>query len=232
MRLDTTSGLSLSDADMTVSTDDIRKAMVQPDGFIKVAPAEEWNRFSWDEIRKFMHEYPIYVLPTTELISELIRLTEGYKKTIEIGAGSGNIGRNLGIRMTDSYLQQRKAIRDYYLLAGQPVINYPAEVWKADALTAVNTLRPDCVIGCYVTHYSERGAGSSWGVKFDKLLPSIKRLILVGNDHIHAANPIMDIPHQTLRVPGLITRNADREADAIYIWDLIYDKNQKGVKVE
>ena len=210
--------MEISNIDMSVSTVPIRASVLDYNGWIKVLPASEWWRFSWDEVRRFMHEYPIYVLPTKELIDKLRELTSGFK-TIEIGAGSGNIGRNLGVRMTDSYLQDRKDIKFYYEVHGQPVIKYPKEVWMAEALNAVWSLKPDCVFGCYVTHYSEEGPGSSWGVRFDKILPKVKRLILVGNDHIHNANPIMGLPHQVIRLPGLITRNEDREADAIYVWE-------------
>jgi len=210
--------MEISNIDMHVSTNAIRSRVLDKDGWIKVLPAESWNEFSWDEVRMFMHDYPIYVLPTKELIEKLRELIQDFK-TIEIGAGSGNIGRNLGIRMTDSYLQERKDIKLYYEACGQPVIKYHKDVWKADAMTAVRILKPECVLGCYVTHYSQSGPGNSWGVEFEKLLAKIRRLILVGNDHIHSDNPIMNIPHNTLRIPGMITRNEDRQADAIYVWN-------------
>lgn len=188
------------------------------DGTVKVTPASEWLAYPWGDVRLFMHEYPIYVLPTVELINDLKALSAGYK-TIEIGAGTGNIGRNLGIRMTDSYLQERPDIKAMYQIVGQPTISYPKDVLKCDALSAVRIFKPECVIGCYVTHWSLEGAGNSWGVKFDKLLPKIRRLILVGNDATHGANPIMGYFHKEINNPGkIITRAGADPGQKIYVW--------------
>ena len=202
-----------------VTSDRVREAVLTDDGRIRVLPAATWLSFSWDEVRLFMHEYPIYVLPTEELISDLRALISPYKRTIEIGAGTGNVGRALGVRMTDSRLQERPEIKLYYAMAGQPTITYPSDVMKADALSAVRILKPDCVFGCYVTHYSEDGAGSSWGVKFDKILPKVRRLILVGNPQTHGANPIMKCYHKEIINPGkIITRSGAGPDNTIYVW--------------
>ena len=105
-----------------VDTSAIRQAVLDEDGHIRELLAAEWGKFSWDEVRVFMHEYPVYVLPTTELLDVLDDLTCDYK-TIEIGAGTGSIGRLLGIKMTDSYMQQdNEAVRKYYESLGQPII--------------------------------------------------------------------------------------------------------------
>ena len=202
-----------------MTSDRVREAVLTKDGRIRVLPAATWLSFSWDEVRLFMHEYPIYVLPTEELISDLRALISPYKRTIEIGAGTGNVGRALGVRMTDSHLQERPDIKLHYAMAGQPTITYPNDVIKCDALSAVRLLKPDCVFGCYVTHYSEEGAGSSWGVKFDKILPKVRRLILVGNDQTHGANPIMKIMHKEFNNPGkIITRSGAGPDNTIYVW--------------
>ncbi len=52
-----------------------------------------------------MYESPVYLLPTTELLDVL---TADYKNVIKIGAGTVSVGRLLGIKMTDSYLQHDK----------------------------------------------------------------------------------------------------------------------------
>lgn len=112
----------------------LRKAVLDEEGYIRGLPALEWRKFSWDEVRLFMHEYPVYVLPTTELLDVLEDLTADYRKVIEIGAGTGSIGRLLGIKMTDSYMQQdNKAVKTIYELTRQPVIRYPQDVIKAMA---------------------------------------------------------------------------------------------------
>lgn len=205
-----------------VDTSAIRQAVLDEDGHIRELSAAEWGKFSWDEVRVFMHEYPVYVLPTTELLDVLDDLTCDYK-TIEIGAGSGSIGRLLGIKMTDSYMQQdNEAVRKYYGSLGQPIIKYPRDVIKADALTAWRRFKPECILGCYVTHLwrPEIGSGNMFGVDFERLIPLVKRLILVGNKRTHGNNPIMAIDHMEMDLKGgLITRSDDRDLDRIFVWD-------------
>lgn len=118
-----------------VSDEAVRQVVLDEDGHIRELPASAWRKFEWDAVVKFMHNYPVYVLPTTELLDVLDDLMGDYK-TIEIGAGAGCIGRLLGIKMTDSHLQADKMIQRYYAAQGQPVIKYPPDVIKADALTA------------------------------------------------------------------------------------------------
>ena len=201
----------------------VRKEVLDEDGHIRELPASEWQQFPWDDVRLFMHEYPVYVLPTTELLDVLEDLTADYRKVIEIGAGTGSIGRLLGIKMTDSYMQQdNKVAKMVYELTRQPAIKYPRDVIKADALTAYRRFKPDCILGCYVTHkYREDiGTGNMFGVDFERLLPLVKRLILVGNKFTHAANPIMAIDHTEIDLKGgLITRSSERSLDRIFVWD-------------
>lgn len=209
----------------SVDTSVVREVALDGFGRIRELPAAEWLQFPWEELRMFMHEYPVYVLPTTELLDMLADLTDGLK-TIEIGAGSGSIGRHLGIKMTDSYLQQDNAlVKKLYELTGQPVIHYPPDVIKADALTAYRRFKPECILGCYVTHRWREGMqnGNMYGVDFERLLPLIRRLVLVGNKHVHWENPIMSLNHREIDLHGaLITRNEDRSADRIYVWDNDY----------
>ena len=149
-------------------------------------------------------------------------LTTDYEKTIEIGAGTGSIGRLLGIKMTDSHLQADKKVQLLYALQGQPVIKYPSDVVKLDALTACRRFKPDCVLGCYVTHLWREGmnSGNMYGVDFERLLPQLKRLILVGNLRTHADNPIMAIDHMEIDLPGdLLTRSDETELNRIFVWD-------------
>lgn len=206
----------------TVDTGAVRQAVLDNEGRIKELPAAQWLRFPWEEVRMFMHEYPVYVLPTTELLDALEDLTKGLR-TIEIGAGSGSIGRHLGIKMTDSYLQQdNEQVKVFYQLTGQPVIHYPSDVIKADALTAYRRFKPECILGCYVTHRWREGMqnGNMYGVDFERLLPLVERLILVGNKHTHGENPIMVLHHKEIDLHDtLITRSEDRASDRIFVWD-------------
>ena len=54
-----------------VDTSAIRQAVLDEDGHIRELPVAEWAKFPWDDVRTFMHEYPVFVLPTTELLDVL-----------------------------------------------------------------------------------------------------------------------------------------------------------------
>lgn len=205
-----------------ISTDRIRRE-VMDDWKIKVLPAETWrSNFAWDEIRMLMHETATYVLPTKELLDFLSAERAGMS-AIEIAAGNGFIGRNLGIPITDSCVQRDdKDIALFYKLSGQPTIKYPKDIIKAEANAAVSRFRPKCVIVCYGTHLDKPGrpqTGFVYGIDYERLLPRVKKLILVGNKITHGTNPIMELPHREVELEGLITRSADPSTNRIFIWE-------------
>ena len=87
--------------DKNTSTENIRKTVM--DGReMKILPASVWESFSWSEVRMLLHETGVYVVPTEELIDYLDKQIGEYS-AIEICAGNGFIGRELGIPVTDSY---------------------------------------------------------------------------------------------------------------------------------
>lgn len=85
---------------------------------------------------------------------------------------------------------------------------------------AYRRFKPVCVMGCYVAHLWREGinSGNMYGVDFERLLPQLKHLILVGNKRTHAGTPIMALDHTEIDLYGdLITRSDDR--DRIFVWD-------------
>ena len=192
--------------------------LIKGDNF-EIKPYEWFKQFSDNQIKYFLLKEAMYVLPTEELINFLDK--ELGDDAIEIGSGRGFIGKELGMVCTDSKLQEREDIKLQYLLMGQPVIKYPKYVKKMDANTAVNTLKPEVVLGCFVTHKyrKETGDGNYWGVNFETLLKKVKKLILVGNLEIHKNNPIMSLPHKEIFLEGLITRAVDQSKNRIFIWE-------------
>ena len=206
--------------DKGTSTENIRKEVM--DGReMKILPASVWESFPWQEMRLLLHETGTYVVPTEELVDYLDKLIWD-KSAIEICAGNGYIGRELGIPVTDSYQQQDDlGTSIYYQLAGQPVIRYPKDVIKLEANKAVDKFRPHTVLACYATHKwrYDTMSGNDKGVDFNRLIRKVKRLILVGNTEVHKDNPLMDIPHEEIILPGLITRSAHPETNRIFIWD-------------
>lgn len=202
------------------TTENIRKTVMEGRE-MRILPASVWESFSWSEVRLLLHETGTYVVPTEELIEFLDGLI-GEESAIEICAGNGFIGRELGIPVTDSYQQQDDpATSLLYSLAGQPTIKYPKDVVKLEANKAVDKFRPHTVIACYATHKwrYDTMSGNDKGVDFQKLLRKVKRLVLVGNTEVHKDNPLMDIPHEEIILPGYITRSAHPETNRIFIWE-------------
>lgn len=202
-----------------VSTGRIRQ-IVMDGRKMKVLPTSVWRSFDWAEVRMLLHETGTYVIPTEELINYLVSRI-GQERAIEICAGNGYIGRELGITMTDSYQQQDDpATVAYYEAIGQPRIRYPKDVLKYEANKAVSRFRPHTVLGCYATHRwrDDTHSGNIKGVDFERLLHRIKRLILVGNKVTHADNPIMVQPHEEIHFPWLLTRATNQEDNRIFIW--------------
>lgn len=202
------------------TTENIRKTVMEGRE-MRILPASVWESFSWSEVRLLLHETGTYVVPTEELIEFLDGLI-GEESAIEICAGNGFIGRELGIPVTDSYQQQDDpATSLLYSLAGQPTIKYPKDVVKLEANKTVDKFRPHTVIACYATHKwrYDTMSGNDKGVDFQKLLRKVKRLVLVGNTEVHKDNPLMDIPHEEIILPGYITRSAHPETNRIFIWE-------------
>lgn len=123
---------------------ELEKQVFNQEGKLIIKPYAFWEKYSLDEIHNFTLTHAIYVIPTLELISFLKENILG--NAIEIGAGNGSIGRALNIPITDSRMQERPDIRLMYLATSQPVIKYPEDVEKLDAIEAIHKYKPQTVI--------------------------------------------------------------------------------------
>lgn len=206
--------------DSDTSTEAIRKVVM--DGRqMKILNASEWLQFSYTERRLLLHETGTYVIPTEELIDFLDKEI-GETKAIEICAGNGWIGRELSIPITDSCLQRdNKKVRNYYEQLQQPIIPYPRDIVKLEALAAVRRYKPHTVLACYATHKwrADTQTGNAWGVNFQELYKRVQRLIMVGNIVTHCDNPLLELPHKEIQLPGLLTRASDDSENRIFIWE-------------
>ena len=206
--------------DSNISTENIRKVVMDGKD-MRILPASVWQSFPWKEVRMLLHELGLYVVPTEELIDFLDKQI-GDNSAIEICAGNGFIGRELGIPVTDSYQQQDDmTTKMYYQAFGQPTIRYPKDVIKLEANKAVDRFRPHTVLACYATHKwrYDTMSGNDKGVDFNRMMRRIHRLILVGNTEVHKDNPLMALPHEEIVLPGLITRSVHPETNRIFIWE-------------
>src|SRR6185295_2017181 len=91
--------------DLTTITNEV----MDDKGLLRIKPYAFYQGIDENELKYFMHQNAIYVLPTTELIDWL--RTEIVGTAIEIGAGHGAISRALGIPITDSRMQERPDIK-------------------------------------------------------------------------------------------------------------------------
>ena len=195
-------------------------ALCMPQGLLRAVPAAELLRFSQEKLALYGHYRGIYQYPTTELV-QLLQYTIGSRVAIEIAAGNGVVGRDLGIPMTDSYLQDRPEIAMLYRMQGQPVIKYPSDVEKLDALDAVAKYRPQVVIGCWATHMHRPGMeqGNMFGIEEEKLLEEVELYVHVGNEATHIHKPVLRThPFDEVKAPFLVTRSMKTELNNIYFF--------------
>lgn len=209
-----TRAISIEPCNLTALTKE-----VMPEGLLLVKPYEFWKSRDRNEIMYFMHQNGIYVMPTTELIDWLRANIIG--SAIEIGAGNGSIARALSVPITDSRMQERPEIKFMYQLSGQPVMKYPADVEKLDAIEAIKKYKPDTVIAAFVTHKYDKkvGDGNMWGVQEEIVLQETKRYINIGNRVTHRNKPILALPHKELHFEWLVTRAINQSENRIFIFN-------------
>jgi hypothetical protein len=183
-------------------------------GLPKVVSANEIKAIEPMAFRQFLHEIGVYAYPTKELIEFLGNELVG--TSIEIGCGYGQIGRSLGLPITDAKVQEIPEVKAYYLQNGQPIIQYPKDVEKLEAQEAIKKYKPQTVIGTYITHKWNGKCGSVYGVVEGKILATCK-YINVGSDLIHYDKPILKYDHKTYRFEWLITRNIQQQ-NFIKVW--------------
>lgn len=196
------------------------KESVYKDGEFQILGSSFWNKFSKDQILKFMNEESLYVLPTEELLDFLDKEI-GENSAIEVGAGRGIIGRELNIRTTDSHQQSDAFMKALYKAYNTTPIKYPHYIEKIDAVSAARKYRPHTILGCFVTHKwrGDTQSGNDFGIDMTKMFSFAKKFILVGNKKIHNDNPLMRLPHKEIELEGLITRGFNSELNRIFIWE-------------
>lgn len=189
-------------------------------GTLAIQPSSFWAQFTREERYVFGLKHSLYSFPTTELVAWL-RTYLGYRTAIEIGAGAGILAKAVGLRATDSRMQERPDIRAQLAAMGHGPVQYGEHVEKLDAELAVTKYRPEVVVACWVTHKYKQSEswreGNQDGVDERKLLRSCD-YVFIGHDSPHKLKPILDIPHETLYPDWLTSRAAGAGRDFIKIW--------------
>jgi hypothetical protein len=200
--------------------------LLDAEGRLKVVPSLVYEGFKQSEIALWAVQRGAYYLPTVEAVA-FIRdnLLGSRDRALEIGAGSGAFGRALGVRMTDSYQQERPEIAAMYRLLQQPVIRYGRDVEKLDAHAAIEKYRPEVVVAAWVTNRKDEASGVTIGnpdgVWEEHVIgaASVRRYIFVGHEQVHQHKPVLRFPHETLIVPGLYSRSMQSGRNVVWVWD-------------
>ncbi len=193
-------------------------------GEFQAMPAHDVRRYDHDHLQVWCHFKARYNIPTTEQI-EFLKEKIGGRAAIEIGAGMGDLGRLLGIHMTDSYSQTTPEMQLYYKMLNQPAISPPPTVEKLDAIEAIKKYEPAVVVASWVTQRfqdgdSEAGIGSSiFGVDEFWILGHCDAYIFIGNEEVHAQKRILERAHRTFRFPWLVSRARDQSKNVCWIWE-------------
>jgi len=191
-----------------------------PNGEYILPHYNELKCFTTEQLVKFGYTYAMYTLPTIELIETLHKMTVN-SDTIEIGSGNGIIAKELNIRATDNYCQELSEVKTYYNLLKQPIIEYGKNVVKIDAETIAKKLKPDIILGSWITHkydYSLK-SGNAYGPNEEIILDNCKTYIMLGNEATHDIKPIRKHEHKKYHdFNGYITRSIQPEKNCVYIW--------------
>lgn len=204
----------------TVDTTYLDSILLDNKGILQPVSMELLSSIPMTHLQIWGVRNAIYQFVTTEMI-EWVKNEIGCLQTIEICAGSGCIGRALGIQSIDKMLQATDEYRFYYSLIGQPTISYPSDIIKMDADQAVDFYKPDCVIGAFVTQYgtiAERNCNPD-GPHETQIVKKVKKYIHFGNKKTHAGKHIFKRPHTELSFPWLFTRCELPEMNRVWIWD-------------
>lgn len=200
------------------------ESLLIKDGRIIPVPFEELKQFSQEQISVFCHKHAVYQVPTIELI-DFLKEEIGDSPVIEIGAGNGCMGRALGIKMTDNFMQTWEDIKIIYAMTRQPVINYGTDIEEIDAINAVKKYKPKTVLANWVTHLLKEGmtAGNMYGVEEELLFENgVDKYIHVGCDTMSTGHPMKPIlnkyPVKKLQFPWLVSRSMSRDKNTIYIF--------------
>lgn len=197
--------------------------LLKAEGLVRPLAAINLQLIPFSHLLQWAQFNGVYQFPTLELI-DFLRDEIKDQKAIEICAGNGVLSRELGVIGTDSYMQHRKKIRQYYAALNQEITQPSKHVKKYEALEAVRVFRPDVVFGAFVTQFGTaadamRGIGSGYGVKEWELLEKVKKYILIGNKQTHAGKRIFSTPHKELYFPWLVSRSFDQSLNRIWIWE-------------
>lgn len=200
---------------------DLSSDLLDANGDLRVVPASFYAGTTVAERGLFGHRHALYGFITEELVA-FLRLAIGSSRAIEIGAGTGDLGRVLGIPATDSWLQARPDIAALYSQTGQPAVRYGAHVHQLDAAAAVRQFQPELVLASWVTHKYDparhQAGGNMYGVDEEDILAHCRTYLFLGNEEVHKAKSLWRRPHKILFPDWLYSRATNGSRNFIALW--------------
>ena len=215
----------------TQDISDLEEQLLDDQGRLKPCSAEFLRSVPHQKLVYFCNTKGFYSIPTYELLDKLRGYLPENDLTIEIGAGNGVYGRELGVKMTDNYQQHPKNERKFkgvvasYMAVGQALVPYGDDVIELDAKTAVQNFKPHTILGAWVTQkYNPRKPhmkGNMHGVPYQWIYSRkhVRQLILIGNKNVHSNVEILKHDHVEIECKDILFSRALQEGnDRIYIW--------------
>lgn len=198
---------------------DLAPDVIAEPGIPRVMPAAYYADTSPEDRAWLGHRHALYGLPTNELCDWLTKHIAG-RSALEIGAGNGAMAAHIGIRATDSYLQEK--VKAHWDDMGQPRVTYGPNVERLEATRAVRKYKPQVVVGCWVEHrydarHHSRG-GNQYGPKLDEIFKHCEEYILIGNSSTHRKHPALGLPHTSVTPDWLYSRTITGTANFIAVW--------------
>ncbi len=184
------------------------------DGYnLRLLSASVYERFDRTQRSWFANKHGFYGLPTEELVEWVKDRIDG-RTAIEIGSGNGTLGRALGIRRTDNWIQATPEMRQRYAENRVQVVRYANDVRKMDYKKAITKFKPKVVVAQWVTNIERNNLGmdEQW------ILQNCETYIHVGHARVHEVKTIRDQPYEEHHPPGLYSRS-HREGEVVYIWE-------------
>jgi hypothetical protein len=196
------------------------------DGKFQFKNKEFFKNVPENDVMIFCLKHAFYLLPTLELV-EFLKSRIKDKRTIEIGSGNGYLAERLNILATDSYMQDNLGTQLVYTFMQQPTVTYGKNVFTFTANEAVIRYTPEITIGCWVTHkydpIKHEIGGNMVGIIEEDIIKNTKEeYIFIGHKNTHKLKPILSLPHETIELDGLVSRNG-YQGNVIWIF-----KNEVG----
>lgn len=225
---------------------EIIKSLIGLDGRIYPIPYSHIKNDTLDTLNLVMQAMGIYTFPTIELCEWLSSQIDDNPElephpAIEICAGTGWIGRHLGIPATDIKNMENQTVQEIMLDSLSVPTIYGDDVETLEASDAVRKYNPDIVIGSYVTSKQlvdkiDRKKTMTVGIRLPyggvieqnlmdlarkevqvgvdvkSICRKVYKLILICNMRTHRNESYINLPHQSCSFPWLVTRGDTSQA--------------------